>query len=137
MKESTALPKLEMLPTASLVLHEECDPRRVEKLCARLREDGHLKHPPIVAALDRTDRFVVLDGANRTMAFVTMGIPHIVAQLVSYGDPDVELSTWRHVVAGMQLDEFEQALSRVTGLRLPTPASRLWSSFSTIRRPIS
>jgi hypothetical protein len=117
-KESTALPHLEMLPTDSLVLHEECDPRRVEKLCARLRDDGHLKHPPVVAALDGTDRFVVLDGASRTMAFVTMGFPHIVAQLVSYGDPGVELSTWHHVVAGMRLDEFEQALTRVTGLRL-------------------
>jgi hypothetical protein len=117
-KDSTALPKLEMLSTDSLVLHEDCDPRRVDKLCQRLREDGHLIHPPVVVALPETDRYVVLDGANRTMAFVAMGIPHIVAQVVSYGDPGVELSTWHHVVAGMQLDEFEGALTRVTGLKL-------------------
>jgi hypothetical protein len=49
-----------------------------------------------------------------------MRIPHIVAQSVSYGDPGVELSTWHHVVAGMKLDEFEEALTRVTGLRLQT-----------------
>ncbi len=118
MKESTALPRLVMLPTDSLVLHEECDPRRVEKLCQRLRADGHLKHPPIVAALPASEQYVVLDGANRTMAFSTMRIPHIVAQLVSYGDPGVELSTWHHVVAGMPLDTFEQALTQVAGLRL-------------------
>lgn len=118
MKDSTALPHLEMLPTDVLVLHEECDPRRVEKLCRRIREDEHLKHPPIVTALPKTDRFVVLDGANRTMALRTMGIPHVVAQLVSYGDPGVELSTWHHVVAGMPLDEFEKGLTRVDRLEL-------------------
>ncbi len=118
MKDSTALPKLEMIPTQLLVLHEECDPRRVDKLCRRIQEDGHLKHPPIVASVPDTDRYVVLDGANRTMAFVSMGIPHIVVQVVSYGDPGVELSTWHHVVSGMQLNEFEKALTQVTGLRL-------------------
>jgi len=117
-KESTALPHLEVLSTARLVLHEECDPRRVEKLCQRIREDGYLKHPLIVAALPETDRFVVLDGANRTMALLTMGIPHVVAQLVSYGDPGVELGTWHYVVAGMRLDEFEEALAQVNELRL-------------------
>ena len=118
MRDSTALPRLEMLATDALVLHEECDPRRVEKLCQRIREDGHLKHPPIVAALTGTDRFVVLDGANRTMSLRTLGVPHVVAQVVSYGDPGVELSTWHHVVAGMPLAEFEAGLTRVTGLKL-------------------
>lgn len=118
MKESTALPRLVMLPTGSLVLHEECDPRRVDKLCQRIRADGHLKHPPIVTALPNSECYVVLDGANRTMAFSTMHVPHIVAQQVSYGDPGVELSTWHHVVAGMPLETFEAALSQVGGLKL-------------------
>ena len=118
MKDSTALPRLEMLATDALMLHEECDPRRVENLCQRIREDAHLKHPPIVAALPGTARFVVLDGANRTMALRAMGIPHVVAQLVSYGDPGVELSTWHHVVAGMPLAEFEAGLTRVDELQL-------------------
>lgn len=117
MKESTALPNLEMLPTGLLVPHEECDPRRVDKLCQRLRLDGHLKHPPVVAPLSGTDRYVILDGATRTAAFAMMGIPHIVAQVVSYGDPGVEVSTWHHVVAGLPLDEFEAAL-KATGLCL-------------------
>ncbi len=118
MRDSTALPRLEMLPTASLVLHEECDPRRVEKLAVRIRDDAHLKHPPVVAPLPETDRYVVLDGATRTTAFRELGIPHIVVQVVSYGDPGVEVSTWHHVVAGMPLAQFEDALTRVTGLHL-------------------
>ncbi|MEW5720398.1 MAG: hypothetical protein AB1817_17370, partial [Chloroflexota bacterium] len=118
MKDSTALPHLEMLPTDALVLHEECDPRRVEKLCQRIRDDAHLKHPPIVAALPETDRFVVLDGANRTMSLRALRIPHVVAQVVSYGDPGVELGTWHHVVAGMRLDDFEKGLTEVDRLNL-------------------
>ncbi len=118
MKDSTALPHLEMLAIDSLLLHEDCDQRRVEKLCQRIAEDEHLKHPPVVTPLPGTDRFVVLDGATRTTAFRQLEIPHIVAQVVSYGDPGVELSTWHHVVAGLPLEEFEEALTRVTGMRL-------------------
>ncbi len=120
MKDSTALPELQMLPTELLVPHEECDPRRVDKLCQRIQEDNRLMHPPVVAPLTGTDKFVILDGATRTMAFAAMGIPHIVAQVVSYGDPGVELSTWHHVVAGMPLEQFEAALTNATGLCLDT-----------------
>ncbi len=118
MKDSTALPNLQVVPTGSLVLHEECDPRRVEKLCRRLTEDGHLIHPPVAATIPGSEQYVVLDGANRAMAFAAMQIPHLVVQVVSYGDPGVELNTWHHVVAGMQLDDFESALTKITGLRL-------------------
>ena len=84
MKNSTALPDLQIFHTNRLVVHEECDPRRVEKLSQRLRVDGYLKNPPIIAVITDTEKFVVLDGANRTMAYENMDIPHMVAQLVSY-----------------------------------------------------
>ena len=40
MHQSTALPDLRMLPTSLLVPHEDCDPRRVERLSKRLLEEG-------------------------------------------------------------------------------------------------
>jgi hypothetical protein len=118
MKDSKDLPDLRMLPTSALVTHEDCDPRRVEKLCTRIRKEGCLKNPPIVAEIPDSDRYVVLDGANRTMAFASLGIPHIVVQLISYDYPGVIVDTWYHVVSGMQLEEFESALKRVTGMSL-------------------
>jgi len=118
MQNSTALPSLYMLETRLLVPHEDCDPRRVEKLSKRILEEGLLKNPPVVAAIPESERFVVLDGANRTMAFQHAGIPHIVAQLVSYADPGVIVDTWYHVVSGMALDEFEKALTQVVGVEL-------------------
>jgi hypothetical protein len=118
MRNSTELPDLRIFPTNKLISHEDCDPRRVERLSERIRDEGVLKNPPVVAAIPGSDKYVVLDGANRVLAFVTLRIPHIVAQLVAYQDSGVELDTWYHVVAGMQLAEFEAELTKVTGLKL-------------------
>ncbi len=116
MKESTILPDLRMLPATALVPHEEVDPRRVEKLSQRLRQEGRLKHPPVIAPIPDSGRFVVLDGANRTMALAVLQVPHIVAQVVDYHDPNVELDTWYHVVSGMPVEEFQAALHQIPDL---------------------
>lgn len=118
MRDSTELPDLRMLPSASLITHEDCDPRRVERLSQRIRQEGLFKHPPIVAEIPGTEKYVVLDGANRTTAVQSLGMPHLVAQLVVYEEPYVVLDTWYHVVAGMPLDDFEHGLTQVTGLHL-------------------
>jgi hypothetical protein len=118
MRDSTALPNLMVLPTESLLLHEDFDPRRADKLSRRILEGGVLKNPPIVAPIPDTDLYVVLDGANRTSAFVQVGIPHIVAQVVDYNDPGVVVDTWYHVVAGLDLEIFEQRLTGIDHLQL-------------------
>jgi hypothetical protein len=118
MRDSTALPVLQVLPTGTLIPHEDYDPRRIEKLSQRLQGEGILKNPPIAAAIPGDTRYVVLDGANRVMSFCQMGIPHIVAQLVRYDEPGISLDTWYHVVSGMALDEFEDGLAQVAGMQL-------------------
>jgi hypothetical protein len=118
MRDSTALPELRMLASEMLVPHEEVDPRRIERLSQRIQAEGVLKNPPVVAHIPDSDQFVILDGANRAMAFVKLGIPHIVAQLVDYNLPGLILDTWYHVVSGMPLDEFEQAITHITGTQL-------------------
>jgi hypothetical protein len=118
MKESTALPDLRMVATPDLIPHEDFDPKRVESLAKRIWQSGVLKHPPIVTAIPGSDQFVVLDGANRSTAFAYLGIPHMVVQHISYGDPGIDLETWHHVVSGMPLNEFEEALAEMPGLGL-------------------
>lgn len=115
MKQSVVLPDLQMLPTSNIVPHEEADPRRVERLSRRIREEGLLKNPPIVAAIPDSDDYVVLDGANRVMAFKLLEIPHMIVQLVDYNDPDLILDTWYHVVSGLELGEFEDAILSIGG----------------------
>lgn len=118
MRDSSFLPDLQVFATEKLLPHEEFDPRRIEKLAQRLRNDGILKHPPVVAQIPNQEHYVILDGANRVMAFRHLGIPHIVAQLVEYKQPGLILDTWYHVVAGMSLEDFNQELKRVTGMNL-------------------
>jgi hypothetical protein len=118
MQNSTQLPDLRVLPVAQLLPHEDHDPRRVERISRRLLEEGLLKNPPVVAPIPGHNSFVVLDGANRTLGFANAGIPHIVAQVVSYSDPGVMLDTWYHVVSGMPLDDFEQALTDIARMQL-------------------
>lgn len=125
MRTSTHLPELRMLATTQLHLHETCDERRVERLSQRLRQEGRLKNPPVVALLSEEEDYMVLDGANRVSAFRKLAIPHIVAQVVSYEDPGVELSTWYHVVAGLPEDVFAASLEAVPHLHLEACALQL------------
>jgi hypothetical protein len=118
MRDSTILPDLHMLPVEMLVPHEDPDPRRVDRLCQRIQTEGQFKHPPIISAIPGDERYVILDGANRTAAMRALTMPHIVAQLVPYAEPFVVLDTWYHIVANMPLDEFETALTRITHLHL-------------------
>lgn len=109
------LPELRIIALAALVEHEYNDAQRTEPLAKRLEAEGLLKNPPIVSPLD-DDRYVVLDGANRTTALHLLGYPHTLAQVVPYEPPQVTLTTWHHVIAGIPLDEFTQALTSIEGL---------------------
>ena len=88
--------------------HEEFDERRVQQLAQRLRADGVLRNPPIVAELPASAasgkrggaRYIVLDGATRTSAAQRMGYPHVVVQLVDLAAGGVQLRSWNHVVRG-------------------------------------
>lgn len=118
MQDSKALPDIRVIPAHLITPHEEIDPRRVSRLAERLAQEGRLKNPPIVASIPETDRYVVLDGANRCLALQQLGAGHLIAQVVHYGQPGLILDTWYHVVSGMPLEEFEAALQEIDGLRL-------------------
>src|SRR3989442_13203852 len=114
------LPELRFVAVDSLVPHEQHDPSRVERLVCRIREQGRLRNPPVVAPLPPaaggSPRHVVLDGANRSHALGAMGIPHVVVQVVAYADPPVRLSTWCHGLGDTSRDQFEKALAAIPGL---------------------
>jgi len=116
--EQIDMPDLRLLPVENLVFHEHADEKRVERMEARLTVDGYLKNPPIVASIPGTERFVVLDGANRTSALIRLGCKHILAQVVDYKSNRVQLLTWHHLITGRKPVNFLQEISRVDGLVL-------------------
>lgn len=115
----TTLPTLKILPIESVILHEDHDVQRSLPLVERLRATGILRNPPIVMPLtDGSNRYMVLDGANRVTSLMEMEFPHIVAQVVQASDPNVNLQTWNHVVWGMKSSTLLSALKRIKGTKL-------------------
>ena len=111
------MPDLRFVAVESLIPHEQHDEQRSGPLVQRLREQGVLRNPPVVAALAPDDpRFVVLDGANRATAARAAGLPHLLVQVVRYEDPHVRLTTWHHALVALPAHQFEDALGSIAGL---------------------
>jgi len=114
------LPDLRFVAVEALIPHEQHDPLRSAPLVERLRAEGVLRNPPIVTPLASgpgdDGRYVVLDGANRATAAAEAGLPHLVVQVVRYGDPGLRLTTWHHALIGVPPAEFETSLGEVPGL---------------------
>jgi len=113
------LPTLRILPLESLILHEDHDYQRALPLVEKLRAAGILRNPPIVMSLtDDSDRYMVLDGANRVTSLGELEFPHIVAQVVEASNPNVNLQTWNHVTWGMKTKTLISRLRKIKGLKL-------------------
>ncbi len=112
-----SLPNLKILPIENLILHEDHDLQRTLPLVQKLRAQGILRNPPIVMPLtDGTERYMVLDGANRVTSLTEMEFPHIVAQVVKADDQHVNLQTWNHIVWGMDAKTLIRRIRQIEGL---------------------
>lgn len=107
------LPDLRFFPADHVLLHEEEDPQRVDRLVSSLREERVLRNPPVAAELDDR-RVVVLDGANRVTALTRIGAAFVPVQVVPYYDPGVVLDRWHHLLQDVPSGLVEQ-------LRLQVP----------------
>lgn len=87
---------LRIVSADDIVLHEGQDPLVVSNLAQRLKDDGILRNPPIVAEAD--GHYIVLDGATRTGALRTLGMCHSLVQIVDYASQHISLSSWHHLI---------------------------------------
>lgn len=110
------LPDLRIIALEHLILHETLDGHRLGPMIEALQKDQILRNPPIVASLDGTPNFVVLDGANRVTALSRMDYPHALVQVVDYESDDVELGVWHHVVCQIERRHFVDLLAGIRGL---------------------
>ena len=105
------LPRLAIVPVESVIPHEHHDDQRTPPLVKRIRASGVFRDPPIVMPLqDKSGRYMILDGTNRTMAIRQMGLTHILVQVVDPDDPGVTLKTWNHMVWGIDPDSWLEAI---------------------------
>lgn len=113
------LPKLTFVPLNKILLHEQHDNSRTRPLVIRIRSSGIFRNPPIVTPFtDESQTYMVLDGANRTMALRALGFPHVLVQEVEPDDPGLELQTWNHVVWEMNARRFLNNLEAIPGLEM-------------------
>ena len=89
--------RLKIVAADDVLLHEETDRRRVDRLRSALERDGLLRNPPI-AARTGDGRYAVLDGATRTTALKEMGMKHLMLQVMPYDTEEVQLHAWYHVL---------------------------------------
>lgn len=104
-----------------VVLHEEIENRRVEKLVVRLKQDRLLKNPPIAAQFE--NKYIVLDGASRTTALRRMHSRDIVVQLVDYLNPGITLETWNHMLLDAPAQEIFDAINDLPDLFIEKTSS--------------
>ncbi len=114
-------PDLRIVPLDDVLPHEEVDEERALSLVERIRADGVLRNPPIVAPIDEVSldpRMVVLDGANRVFAMRQLGLNCTLVQVVHYGTEAVRLETWAHVVNGMTTPALLELINSLENIAL-------------------
>jgi hypothetical protein len=113
------IPHLEILPVASLLEHEWHDDQRTEPLMVRIEESGVWRNPPIVAPLqDGSQRYMVLDGANRVASLKKLNYPHALVQVVHPDDQGLKLLNWNHVIWGYGSSQFVAAIEQLKDVYL-------------------
>jgi hypothetical protein len=116
MKQIPALPEMQIVGTDSMQPHEDIDEGRSHRLIRDLQHEGLLKNPPAVWRVEgETERYVVLDGANRTMAVREMGFPHMLVQIANEG---VEVMNWNHVLSHGDLSAMLEKVQRISGVEV-------------------
>lgn len=112
---------LRTVPLNDVLLHEQVEARRVERLITQLRSDWLLKNPPIVTQYD--GKYILLDGATRVTALNRLHCRDVVVQIVDYAMPGLVLETWNHMLLDLPADELLDALARISGLRLQSTSA--------------
>jgi L-serine kinase (ATP) / ParB family transcriptional regulator, heme-responsive regulator len=108
--------RLAIVPLHDVLLHEEIEQKRVDRLIERLRVDRVLKNPPIVAELrtpDQWTRYVVLDGASRTSALRALHSRDILVQIVDYHSPSLRLEAWHHLLLDVSPAELRRVIDEL------------------------
>ena len=120
--ESELRPDLRLVPTGRVRFHEHPERRRTLRLVERIRAEGVLRNPPIVAEM-QDGHYLLLDGANRVSAFLELGYSLVPVQVVNYSDASVQLKGWHHLLLEGDALPLRARYAALSGVHL-RPVSR-------------
>lgn len=122
---------LRIVHSTDVIVHEQVDPKRVERLGQRMRADGVLKNPAVV--VEAGDQYVVLDGVTRVAALRGLGIRDLLVQIVDYHAPNIQLYAWSHVIVGMSKDGLLEGIEDLEGIEVKAMDLELARSALSLR----
>ena len=103
-----------------LLLHEDENVERTAKLQERIRADGFLRNPVIVAKAAGPSQlhYLLLDGVHRISALRNLGCRDVVAQLIDYSSEGVKVEVWHQLIRGADPADLLMSLKRFFGKTL-------------------
>ncbi|PES33302.1 hypothetical protein [Bacillus thuringiensis] len=97
------LTRLKVVPTNQVFLHEEYELERLNKLCHKIKFEQKLKNPPIALQLEN-NKYLILDGAHRTLSLRNLNCKRMVLQVVEANN--LSIDAWaHHILNGENLIE--------------------------------
>ena len=84
-------------------LHEATESIRLRNIFNRISRSKYLINPVITGRYN--DDIILLDGANRYGSLKEIGCKLILAQVLDYKSPDLQLDKWNHLVYDLNINE--------------------------------
>jgi hypothetical protein len=110
-------PRFELIPLSELKIHEEIDASDLERLVERIRADGQVNEPLLVAEQDH----VILNGHHRYAALRALGARWAPAWVVDYESAEIQLDRW---TPGPPIAKVEVVQRARTGQPFPPKTTR-------------
>ncbi len=89
-----------LIDVNKLRAHEEIVPGRLRDLVEKIKREGVVDLPIIVAPIPGTDKYLIVDGHHRWAAVKELGYRKVPAIIIDYFDPSVKLKTWYPAIKG-------------------------------------
>lgn len=102
--------ELRLVRSADILLHEEFEDERSERLVKRFKSEKVLYNPLILGR--HKSRYFLIDGANRFEALKRLSCKIVLAQIVDYMDPGLIIRSWYHFVSYLRMDELKKYLKK-------------------------
>lgn len=83
-----------------LLPHEEIVAGRLQNLMEKIKKEGVVDMPIIIAPIPGTDKYLIVDGHHRWAAVKELGYRKIPAIIIDYFDDNVKLGTWYPAIIG-------------------------------------
>ncbi|HFK1529156.1 ParB N-terminal domain-containing protein [Bacillus thuringiensis] len=87
--------KIKLIENSKLLFHEQCEPERLQKIQKNIDLDGFLINPVLVTKLEE-NKYIILDGAHRAKALITLGFKYVPVQL--FDEKDIVVESWMHLI---------------------------------------